>query len=213
MTFWKTLWKQSVCMALCVAIASATTPVAKLKGAKVLVDGVAVPSAGNVNGWPVASGQEVSSGAEAAVLAMADGNQITLKPNTTARLIASADKPTLQLTKGEVSLDIKNPNAFQLKVAERTVTTDTALQSDVQLRPDNTVLIAKRAGRVLVDGAEPEPSPAPAPAPQGGGSGSGGGGGAPAWVYFVLAGGAAAGIATAVALTDDDEDSVSPSRP
>lgn len=212
-----TFLKQVICMALCVSIAAATTPVAKLQGTKVQVDGVAVPSAGNANGWPVAPGQVVSSGSEAAVLAMADGNRITLKPHTTARLIEGTEKHTLQLTQGALALDIKNPSAFQLKVADRTVTADGALESEVQLRPDNTVLIAKRAGRVLVDGAEPEPSPAPAPAAASaaaqGGAG-GGGGGTPGWVYFVVIGGAAAGIITAVALTgDDDEDSVSPSRP
>jgi ferric-dicitrate binding protein FerR (iron transport regulator) len=175
-----------------------------------MVDGVAVPSTKNLNGWPVVAGQQISSGTENAVLALVDGNRVTLKPNTTARLLSTEADTILQLTQGELSLDIKNPAAFRLKVAERVVTSDGAMQSDVKLRPDNTVVIAKRTGRVLVDGNEPKPVPAPAPQA---GSGSGGGGGVPGWVYVVIVAGAAGGVAAGLALTGDDEDSVSPSTP
>lgn len=212
MRIWNEFLRQLGCAALCVAIVSATTPVANLKGARAMVDGVAVPSTKNLNGWPVVAGQQISSGAENAVLALVDGNRITLKPNTTARLLSTEADTTLQLTRGELSLDIKNPAAFRLKVAERVVTSDGAMQSDIKLRTDNTVVIAKRMGRVLVDGTEPEPVPAPAPAPQAG-SGSGGGGGVPGWVYVVVVAGAAGGIAAGLALTGDDEESVSPSTP
>lgn len=218
MTFWTEFYKQVTCVALCVAVAGATTPVAKLKGSKVQVDGVAVPSAANVNGWPVATGQLLSSGSEPVVLAMAGGNQVTLKPHTTARLIESKDRATLQLTEGEVSLDIQNPNTFGLQIGERLVTTDSGMQSDVTLRKDNTVVIAKRTGRVLVDGAEPEPSPVPAPAPApqtGPTTTSTASRSTPTWVYVTVIAAAGAGVGTAIALTgnDDDETPVSPSRP
>ncbi len=210
MRTWNEFLRQLGCAALCVAIVSATTPVANLKGARAMVDGVAVPSTKNLNGWPVVAGQQISSGTENAVLALVDGNRVTLKPNTTARLLSTEADTILQLTQGELSLDIKNPAAFRLKVAERVVTSDGAMQSDVKLRPDNTVVIAKRTGRVLVDGNEPKPVPAPAPQA---GSGSGGGGGVPGWVYVVIVAGAAGGVAAGLALTGDDEDSVSPSTP
>lgn len=210
MRTWNEFLRQLGCAALCVAIVSATSPVANLKGARAMVDGVAVPSTKNLSGWPVVAGQQISSGTENAVLALVDGNRVTLKPNTTARLLSTEADTILQLTQGELSLDIKNPAAFRLKVAERVVTSDGAMQSDVKLRSDNTVVIAKRTGRVLVDGTEPKPVPAPAPQA---GSGSGGGGGVPGWVYVVIVAGAAGGVAAGLALTGDDEDSVSPSTP
>lgn len=197
-------------VAVFVSLLMAATPIATVvSGEGLTVRGTPVPAT-SVSSWPVASGDELASGASPAVVMFKDQTRVTLGPNSRVKLDERDGNSCVVLLQGSIGLSAASGAKLGVGARGTSLVAQTPFEGQVSLGDANTVNVAPKTG-TLPKGKSPCTG-TPIFAAMGGAAGGGAiaaMGGKTAAVVIVAA--AAGGTAAAIALTRGADSAASPS--
>jgi hypothetical protein len=193
-------------VAVVVTVLMAATPIATVvSGEGLKVRGTPVPPT-SVSSFPVASGDELASGASPAVVMFKDQSRLTLSPSTRVKLEARGGSTCVFLLEGSVKLSIVAGAKMGVCGFDKSLVAPGAFEGQVTLVAPKTVQVEAVSG-TLAEGKSPCTGSPTFVAM--GGTAAGGGGHAAAIVLISAA--AVGGTTAAIVLTRSSESSTSPS--
>jgi hypothetical protein len=184
--------------AVVTAVMLAANPIATVvSGDGLKVRGTAVPAT-SVSSWPVASGDELASGASPAVVMFKGQSRLTLNPNSRVKLEARGDSVCIFLLDGSIRLSAVAGATIAVCGRGKSMVAQTPFEGQVTLAGQNTIKVDAITG-TLAEGKTPCAT-SPIFAAMGGKTAA-----------IVIIAAAAGGTAAGIALTRGDEPALSPS--
>ena len=133
-------------VAVVVSVAMAATPIATVvSGEGLKVRGTAVPPTA-VSSWPVASGDELASGAGPAVVMFKDQTRVTLSPNSRVKLDERDGNSCVVLLEGSIGLSAAAGAKLAVGARGTSLVAQTPFEGQVTLGDANTVNVAPKTG-------------------------------------------------------------------